>query len=175
MARGVNDSPALDNSARGRRNRTHGKRVAAAILAELVKTWPHAEHTSGINRGDFTGIGDWSLEATDADWDQLGPKATQAARDAVAQGYTRWAVVKPRRARAGSPARPAREWWAISELGQVIEREARIAQLEHTVAEYQRLVRSALAGTDNALELVADMRRDRERAIEELLGGQSAD
>ena len=148
----------LDNSARGKRNRAHGKRVAQAILRELVKVWPHAEHTSGTGRGDFTGIGDWNLEATDAAWDQIGPKAAQAAGDAAAQGYARWAIVKPRRPRPGSPALPTARWWAISELGQVLERERRIAELETTMAEYRRLIAGALADTEDALELVRQTR-----------------
>lgn len=158
----------LDNSARGKRNREHGKRVAVAILRELAKRWPHAEQTTGTGRGDFTGIGDWNLEATDAGWDQIGPKATQAAEDAAAQGYERWTIVKPRRPRPGSPAMPTRRWWAISELGQVIEREARIAELEQTITEYQRLIRSALASNEEALELVREIRQDSEQRLEEL-------
>lgn len=167
----IADSPALDNSARGKRNREHGKRVAVAILKELQKTWPHAEQTTATGRGDFTGVGDWNPEATDAGWDQIGPKAAQAAEDATAQGYTRWAVIKPRRPRPGSPAVPTRRWWAISELGQVIEREYRIAELEATIAEYQRLIRSALASNEDALELVREMREDSEQRLEELRRG----
>ena len=167
----IADSPALDNSARGKRNREHVKRVAQAILRELSKTWPHAEQTTGTGRGDFAAIGDWNLEATDAGWDQIGPKATQAAADAEAQGYTRWTIVKPRRPRPGSPAMPTRRWWAISELGQVIERERRIGELEQIVTEYQRLIRSALASNDEALELVREMREDSEQRLEELRRG----
>lgn len=147
----------LDNSARGRRNRQHGKRVAEAILRELQKTFPHAEQTTGTHRGDFTGVGDWNPEATDAGWDQIGPKASQAAEDAAAQGYTRWAIIKPRRPRPGSPAMPTRRWWAISELGQVIDREARIAELEQTVSEYRRLIASALKDTEDALEIARSL------------------
>lgn len=171
MRNHATDSPALDNSARGKRNREHGKNVAAAILRELVKTWPHAERTTGTRRGDFTGIGDWNLEATDASWDQIGPKAAQAKADAEAQGYTRWAIVKPRRPRPGSPAMPTRRWWAISELSQWLEREARIAVLEQTVTEYQRLIRSALSTSEEAIDLAREIREDRAELVDRLLGG----
>lgn len=117
----------------GRSSRHRGKANQMKLAAWLRQFYPSAAYEIRNHRGDVTGTGSLSVEATLAGWQEIAAKMDQSQDDAAERGLTRYCLVKHRYGESDEG-----ESWVITRAKVFFPMAARLDELEILEAAVKR-------------------------------------